>query len=140
VGVRGSLPPSYIGWRQAVVEGIFSSAPPHRPPLHQCCHHERDRPRRCHGRRSRALGARTWVGPPRAYLHMAASPLLLEHRGMVGSAWFCTKLAYCSYLPLYAFQKAPSDSISLFPTLVSAIVIILLVYTETGQLHMYMCV
>jgi hypothetical protein len=39
---------------------------------------------------------------PQARLRVATSPLLLECCGMVGSAWFCTKLAFCSSLPLYA--------------------------------------
>jgi hypothetical protein len=56
---------------------------------------------------ARSMVTHAWAGPPQACLRVATSPLLLERRGIVGSAWFCMKLVCCSSLPLYAFQKAP---------------------------------
>jgi hypothetical protein len=85
VCVRGSLPPSYIGWRQAVVEGIFLSAPP-APSSSPSILSARARQAKAvpRGAWPRPGCARAWAGPPRAHLHMAASPLLLERYGMVG--------------------------------------------------------
>jgi hypothetical protein len=137
----GSLPTSYIGWRQAGAEEIFPSAPPHCPPLYQCCRHERGGPRRCHEGRDRALSAHApRLAPLRPVF--AWPPLLCSWCAMAWWAWPGFARSWpvappCSSTP---FRKRLSDSVSLFPALVSTIVIILLVYMETCQLHMYMCV
>jgi hypothetical protein len=132
--------PSYIGWRQAVTEGIFPSAPPHHPSLHQCCLHERDGPRRCHRGRGHSLG-HARLGRPLGPV-FAWPPLLCSWSAV---AWwarpgFARSWPVAPPCPSTSSRKRLSDSISLFSALVFAIVIVLLVYLETGQLHMYMCV
>jgi hypothetical protein len=60
------------------------SAPPHCPPLHQCYWHKRGEPRRCHGGRGRALGARAWAGTsgPSSRGHLSSAPGVLWHGGL----------------------------------------------------------
>jgi hypothetical protein len=122
VCVRGNLPPSYIGWRQAVTEGIFPSAPSHCPPLHQYYRHKRGGPRRCHGGRGRALG---W------------SPSGLSSRGRLSSAprasWHgglglvLHEVGLLLHFAPLRLLESTFLTLLLFPSLVSIIMIILLV-------------
>jgi hypothetical protein len=69
-------------------------------------------------------------------------PLLYSWSNVAWWAWsgFARSWPVAPPCPSTPYRKRLSNSVSLFPALVSAIVNILLVYMETGQLHMYMCV